>query len=103
MGDEWSEIFRGGIAQVTPWTIVAACIYAILRGLLIPRQSHEEIVNGYKERTVAAEAREQWWREQAFSGTAMASRSVDLAADLATRRAIVASARGVDMDSEHDE
>lgn len=71
---------------VAPWLIVASVITAIIRGLLVPRKSHDEIVNTYKERAAEAVVREQWWRDQAYAENTVAGRSVELAADLATRR-----------------
>lgn len=53
--------------------ILGAVIYAILRGLLVPRATLDRIVRGYEERAAAAEVREAQWREVAMT----ASRQTD--------------------------
>lgn len=78
-------------------SLMAAVFRSILAGGLVPRSSHEEAIAIYKEAAIKAEAREQWWRDQAYSENHMAGRSLDLAADLATRRAIIQSVRGADQ------
>jgi len=85
-----------GALLATLATLLASVVRAILSGALIPRKSHEEIVNTYRERATEAITREQWWRDQAYSENHVASRTIDIAADLATRHTLTTSARKPD-------
>ena len=98
MGDGLVEAIRSigpfGALLAILTSIMAAVIRAIIAGALIPRASHEQIVNGYRERAILAETREQWWREQAWSENRVTDRTLDVAADLATRHTLRRPPRG---------
>ena len=98
MGDGIVEAIRSigpiGALLAILTSIMAAVIRSIIAGGLIPRTSHEEIVNGYKERAAQAELRETWWREQAWSESHVTDRTLDVAADLATRHTLRRPPRG---------
>lgn len=91
-----------GAILATLATILASVVRAIISGALVPRKSHDEIVNTYRERAAEAVTREQWWRDQAYAENRVADRSVDLAADLATRRSLRRPSREADQGTDDD-
>ena len=82
-----------GALLATLATILASVVRAIISGALIPRKSHDEIVNAYRERAAEALEREHWARERLYREERISERAIDITADLATRRSIIDSAR----------